>query len=212
MKVFLSVMLLLCFSGLTFAADGKVIFVKGSLTINNKVLKIGDLVNEGDVLVAKDKSFGVIKLESGSTIKLNANSSLKISKVRVKKSKSILKLLKGTVFLKYNKKKKNGLILQAKSATMGVRGTEFFAGFNEKDIWMCVNEGIVSVKSKEDQKPVLVKQGEGVLIEKGTTTTSPKSYPWTKKLNWNMNPQKGELESKVEIDSVYTDPLDVDYD
>ena len=96
---------------------------------------------------------------------------------------------------------------------MGVRGTEFFASYGSgKDIWMCVNEGIVSVKSKSENKQTLVNAGEGVVIKKGSGTSKPKPLAWTKKLNWNMDPKVGEVVNKVSIEAAYSDLLDEDYD
>lgn len=96
---------------------------------------------------------------------------------------------------------------------MGVRGTELFASYGTgKDVWMCVNEGIVSVRSKKEKKGTLVKAGEGVVVKKGKWTSKPKPLAWTKKLNWNMDPASGDVVNKVSIESAYSDLLDEDYD
>lgn len=193
-------------------ASGKAIFIKGEIYKGKQKLTKGSTINEGEVLIAGKDSLGVFRLNEGTTFKLNANSQIKVAKIATKSTGSWLRLLKGNVFVKYDKAKKNGLKLTAKKVSMAVRGTEFFASYNNDDVWMCVNEGKVSVKSPDDKKPTLVNAGQGILAEKGTKTTPPKEYPWTKKLNWEMDPSKGSLESEIKIEDAYSNPLDVDYD
>lgn len=210
MKLLLVVMI--SFYSCLLFADGKVIFVKGKVTSQNKQLKKGSLVKEGQILESGKDSLGIIKLNEGTTFKLNPESKIEIKRIAKKKKGTWLGLLKGNVFLKYDKKKKNGLRVSAKGVSMGVRGTEFFASYNNDDVWMCVHKGKVLVKAKGDKKATLVKQGEGVLVKKGKETTDPKAYPWTEKLNWNMDPEKGKTESEIEIEDAYSDPLDQEYD
>ena len=109
------------------------------------------------------------------------------------------------------------LTVQTVNAAMGVRGTEFFVAFGkvpdiEPDLWMCVNEGKVEVKSKKEDGVKTVNQGEGILLPNGSKITDPKAYAWTQGLNWNMNPDSGELDNPMDIEKMYTDLLDEDYD
>lgn len=153
------------------------------------------------------------------TLKLDKGSILRLESVT--KSQQVSRLKRGGVFL-YLKSKLKGksanpkVILRAKSIAMGVRGTEFFASFGPKghreDFWMCVNEGKVKVTSKESKKGVTVNEGEGIQITAGKEIEKPKPYEWTKKLNWNADPKKGKTENEVELDGIYNDLLDQDYD
>ena len=127
---------------------------------------------------------------------------------------------KGSLFAKIRKNvgkdtSKGQFRIQTKSAVAGVRGTEFFTSYGTKanDVWLCVNEGLVEVKPADGQKgkSVLVKEGEGIAVT-GKGISKPRPLPWTKNLNWDMDPKSKDLVNKVDIESAYTDLLDQDYD
>lgn len=214
------VVLSLFFSFSVFAENGKVIFTKGLVKIGkstklkkNQVIKVGDRITTG-----KD-SLAVLHLPQGNKVKLGPESVMVIKVLPKSKNDSTkLNLLRGNSFIKVLKGKlrkgqKSKLTLRTKTAAMGVRGTEFFASYGSgNDVWMCVNEGVVAVRSKNEKKSTLVKEGEGIVVKNGTDTSKPKPLEWTRKLNWNMNPKSGDLVNKVSIESAYTDLLDKDYD
>lgn len=203
-----------------FAETGTVVFIKGTVTnLKGKKISKNHIVKIGDTIKTGKGSLAVVKLPEGNKVKIGAESTLKFNKLpKSKKETTILSLFKGNSFFKVLKGKlrkgqKSKLTLRTRTAAMGVRGTEFFASYGSgKDVWMCVNEGIVAVRSIKEKKPVLVKQGEGVVVTKEEGTSEPKPLAWTKKLNWNMDPTSGEVENKVPIESAYSDLLDEDYD
>lgn len=195
---------------------GKAMIVKGDVKFvskgNEKPLLKGQSLLDGDRVVTQASSLALIRLKDGSHLKLGSDSEVVIQPPR---SKGV-RLEKGSLFAKVRKsmekKQQQQFKVRTKSAVAGVRGTEFFTsyGTKEDDVWLCVNEGSVEVTSKGFQ-PVLVRQGEGISVTaKGVS--QPKPLPWTKKLNWNMNPESKDLENKVDIESAYTDLLDQDYD
>lgn len=214
------VLFIFLFSTSLFAKSGKIIFVKGVVKDGkSKTLKKGQAVSVGDKIIAGKKSIAVIQLPHGNKVKIGAESELIIKAIPEKKSGTTkLTLLSGNSFIKVLKGKlrkgqKSKLTLRTRTAAMGVRGTEFFASYGSgKDVWMCVNEGTVSVRSKDEKKATLVNEGEGIVIKNGTSTSKPKPLAWTRKLNWNMNPKSGDVENKVSIESAYSDLLDEDYD
>jgi hypothetical protein len=218
MKALVLSLLLICTS--VFAKNaGKVIFVKGKVyQITNKkkqILKKDDKLFDNSMIITSDNSIGVISLNDGSKLKINKNSKLqvklgKIPKVALYKGSSFFNVLKDKVVSKTKFK------VITKTASLGVRGTEFFVSYgkdkSKKDVWMCVNEGLVSVKPKNSNTEKLVKEGEGVHISDTKNVTDPAKLPWTKKLNWKLSPQEGSLENTVSIEDAYTDLLDQDYD
>ncbi len=214
------ILLSIFFSFSVFAENGKVIFTKGIVKIGkSKTLKKNQMIKTGDRITTGKSSLVVLQLPQGNKIKLGPESVLVIKSLPKKKAETTkLNLLKGSSFIKVLKGKlrkgqKSKLILRTRTAAMGVRGTEFFASYGSgDDIWMCVNEGVVAVKSKKEKKSTLVKEGEGIVVKDGTKTSKPKPLAWTRKLNWNMNPSSGNLVNKVSIESAYTDLLDQDYD
>ena len=59
----------------------------------------------------------------------------------------------------------------------------------------------------------MVKQGLGINIVGGDTDhQSPKRYPWTRKLNWNIDPASGTVDDRTSLDQAYSDLLNQDYD
>jgi hypothetical protein len=225
------IILSLLFSMQVFAGIGTAIYIKGEVSIkgsNNKFIKLkkGQMINVGDMIRTKNKSIAVLSLKSGSKIKLNENSALTIEKERTKTRPSSLFLNAGSVFMSILKSKiyKTGkskvkMVLKTRTTAMGVRGTKFFASYGKqkspdkrKDLWMCVNSGLVEVKTNASKKTVLVKAGEGIEVKEGKEISDPKALAWTKNLNWEFDAKKGDLENKVSIEEAYTDLLDKDYD
>jgi hypothetical protein len=218
-KVFLTLTLAI-WANLAFASQVTIVFMKGDVkSSTSKVLKKNQLLPEGTVISTGAKSFAVLKLPQGNKVKIGEKSELKVSKLAKKTNQQTrLLLTKGSSFIKVLKAKlakgqRSKLILRTKSISMGVRGTEFFASYGTgKDVWMCVNEGVVAVRSKKEKKSTFVKAGEGVVVKDGDKTSAPRPLKWTKKLNWNMDPESGTVENNVSIQSAYTDLLDQDYD
>jgi hypothetical protein len=111
----------------------------------------------------------------------------------------------------------SGFEVRTPSVVAGVRGTEFFVAYGrtieeEPDLWLCVNEGQVAVSIPETGEETLVAEGEGINILGGTRATDPRFYPWTRDLNWNMDPTEGDVADDTDLDAAYADLLDQDYD
>ncbi|MDE2292263.1 MAG: hypothetical protein KGL53_09285, partial [Elusimicrobia bacterium] len=101
-------------------------------------------------------------------------------------------------------------------AVAAVRGTRFFTVFGREhggkhDLWVCVDEGAVDVKTTASQRGLSVPAGKGVLIKAGLDVTKPQAYDWTKKLNWNMDPAAGPVADETKLDAAYSDLKDQDY-
>lgn len=201
-------------------------FKKGEVTVERKQKKLK--AKNKMILMLKDKiktgakSLALIRIKTSNstqTLKMEENSEIKLSQLSL--SKQTTELMRGGTFLYLKSKlrekmKKPQVVLKTKSVSMAVRGTEFFASYGpkgfENDFWMCVNEGQVKVKTKDEKRGVIVNEGEGVQIKKGSSLEKPRPYEWTKKLNWNTNPKKGNIMNSVDLSDFYNDLLDVDYD
>ncbi len=216
----LKILLFNFFLVLSVFGSTELFFIKGLVQVNGKDVSKGKALLDGDKVIVGSKSLAVIKFDKKAVIKLTENSELIIKKLNDKsESPTSLVLNAGAIFSKILIKADSGkrnFEVRAKSAVMGVRGTEFFTAYSQdkkqkNDLWMCVNEGLVEIVTDNQKGKVEVKQGEGVFIKKGSETTSPKKYAWTKKLNWKLNPSEGDLENKA-MDEMYQDLLDQDYD
>lgn len=201
---------------------GKILYARGDVKINDISAKKNASIGSGDSIQTGKTSIAVIRLNDGSKFKLNEYSKIQIEEdPDDKTSTTKAKITLGSVFINVIKKslkesKKDKLLLKTRTASMGIRGTSFFVSYgksaNEDDVWMCVNEGIVEVKGNTEKQSTSVKAGFGVKLDKGVSTSTPQFLPWTKKLNWSMDPEIGDIENKVQIDQAYQDPLDEDYD
>ncbi len=193
--------------------SAEVVYIKGRVTRSAKQLNIGDKIKDGSIIETEKDSLAIISIDF-SKVKIGPGSQFKI--LHSDKKKTQLELTAGSTFIQLVKNEMNKdhkLTLKTKTASMGVRGTQFFTSYGKadaQDVWMCVNEGAVEVKSSEDKKPVLVKKGEGIRVTKNQTS-NPRFLPWTAKLNWNFDP-KTDVINKVNIEEAYHDLLDQDYD
>ena len=63
----------------------------------------------------------------------------------------------------------------------------------------------------ETDQSLVVRQGEGINIVGGTRLTKPRRYALTRRLNWNSDPDRGEVIDRTDLDQAYSDLLDQDY-
>lgn len=178
----------------------------------------GQAVRGGDRVVTKGRAWAVIRLAGGTTLKMKERSELEIPAPGKGGIFQRVRLLGGGVFSKVDTRKSGRFEMETGSAVAAVRGTEFFTAYGRKakkgrDLWLCVNEGKVEVTSKGVKSSVLVKKGEGIIVKPAAKIAPPKAFAWTKDLNWNMDPDKGEVKDDSSLDSAYKDDLlDHDYD
>ena len=226
---FILLILFFIFSNIA-SAGGKLIYAKGNVEVLSKnskskmfqKIKKGAALEIGDIVRTRKGALAILSLDGGSKLKLNPDSAVTIKNTQ--KNNEEVFLNKGSAFInvlksKLTKDAKPKFNLKTKTVSMGVRGTSFFASYGKqqkkkvrKDVWMCVNEGLVEVKNISSGQKVNVKAGEGIKVDKGDKISDPKPLAWTQKLNWNMDESKGDLDNKVSIEDAYSDPLDQDYD
>jgi hypothetical protein len=176
------------------AGAARVLAVSGKANVAK-----GASLKPGAVVETGEGGLVLLELEDGSRAKLRASSSVEIRSEKADLTELMLKL--GGVFARAKKRLKGEFRVRTPSAVVAVRGTEFFTAYGRKkrkgdDLWVCVNTGAVEV---------------GVLLKNGKDLTKPQAYDWTKQLNWNMEPEKGELEDRTSLEGAYSDPLDRDY-
>lgn len=212
----------------SYASAPKVtlVFKKGKVRVVREGKKIkaqkGAKLTVRDEIITGKSGLAIVQIEDKNarqTLKIEKGSRLSLEVVSSDLHQTRLKRGGVFVYLKSkikNKKKNPKVKLISRSASMGVRGTEFFASYGPEghrdDFWMCVNEGKVQVVGHKSKDSVIVNEGEGIQISDEQKLEKPKVYEWTKKLNWNSNPNKGSIENKISLDDHYNDLLDQDYD
>jgi len=216
--VLVTLLWLLIATGQVLAVDGNVVYTYGQVSIHRSsdVLpaEIGMPVGKGDVVETARDGIAVISLVDGAEVKLRENTTLSLDSLG--KSVSV-RLSSGSVFSRVNRRLISGFSVKTETAVMGVRGTEFFVAYGRKidsyrDVWVCVNTGSVEVAILETRDTLIVEEGKGINIVGGTNLSSPQRYPWTRKLNWNMDPAVGNVEDRTDLEQAYSDLLDQDYD
>ena len=203
------------------AASARLIHAAGGVTIGPeegaRPGKSGSPLERGEAVTTAKGAVAVVELPDGSRLKLRESSRVAVTWPGPDSPATEAFLSFGSVFAKVAKRIEGRTFdLRTPSAVAAVRGTEFFTAYGRgkgeaRDLWVCVNEGAVEVKTTKDEKGVLIPAGKGVLIKSGLETTEPKPYGWTKGLNWSMDPEKGPLEDKTSLDAAYSDLLDQDY-
>ncbi len=200
------------------AVDGDIVYTYGEVVVHRRSsilpAEIGMPVGQGDVIETGGEAMAVISLRDGAEIKLRENTTLSLDSLGRRIS---VHLSTGGVFSRVNKQVISGFSVKTETAVMGVRGTEFFVAYGRTidrypDIWVCVNTGSVEVAILGTQDTLIVEEGKGINIVGGTNLTSAQRYPWTRKLNWNMDPVAGEVIDRTDLEQAYSDLLDQDYD
>lgn len=169
--------------------------VKGSVTVlipgakEAKELKEGDSLPEDTSILTKERSFVKIVLHEGSELNLGPSSKMVLERHRSNKEPGVVNLITGKLKSTIKKEINNDvkMILKTRSASMGVRGTDFLIVYNpETEAASLVTfEGKVAIvpgKSTDIQElkktltetKDLVTDGKffGINPEKKSTTTS----------------------------------------
>ena len=213
-----ALLLSLALPAAVFAVSGQVVYTEGDVAwrngSNTHDAAIGDSLSPGDVIVTGAKSLAVIDLANGTTLKLKEKTTLAIDSIG---DSTAVTLTAGGVFTTIARKLTGRFSVATQTAVAGVRGTEFFMAYgktidSKPDVWLCVNSGAVEVAIPDTGQTVVVKQGLGINIVGGERITSPKRYPWTRKLNWNIDPGSGTVDDRTSLEQAYSDLLNQDYD
>jgi hypothetical protein len=201
------------------AEAGKVLFISGNVSIHRgeSIIssKLGMNIEIADQIKTDDRGSIVIVLRTGAQFKLKPNSSITITDAG---RNTIVDVQSGGLFTKVEKRSANQkFIVRAQTMVAAVRGTEFFFAYgkskgDKSDLWLCVNEGLVNVLDTSTVSNVDVKQGEGIIIPTDKAIPKPKSYAWTKKLNWNMNASTGSVLDESDLNKAYGDLRKQNYD
>ncbi len=211
-------------SGGAAVAGAGLVYASGPVTVEDASgphrAVVNEPLREGDSVVTGAGATAVVRLIDGSRLKLKEASRITLSFPSGRSRTTEILLSLGGVFAKVAKRAAGAEFrVRTPTAVAAVRGTRFFTAYGRKvkgakgarDLWVCVDEGVVDVGTDSSAKPLPVPAGQGVLIKSGLDLTKPQAYDWTKTLNWNMDPDAGAVEDKTDLDSAYSDLLDQDY-
>jgi len=215
-------LVLLFFAGMTVGAqDARVEYVDGEVWVESgsgrEAADFGMPLAEGDLVITGDDGVAVVTVSVGSRIKLRENTVVTIDE---RTTAGSVELRQGGIFARVRRAAtddRRSFAVRTPTVVAGVRGTEFFVAYgrtieNLPDVWLCVNEGAVEISIREVDEVTVVEEGEGVNILSGVRATEPRFYAWTTQLNWNFDPDEGEVRDDTDLDGAYSDLLDQDYD
>lgn len=201
-------------------AAAAVVHAAGKTTVTGRAgsrpAKRGDALTDGETLKTGARSEAIVEYPDGSRVKLRADSAFKLE---VPAERDGLKgglLSIGGAFARVARGKAGHFRLRTPTAVASVRGTEFFAAYGRhgdegRDLWVCVGKGAIDLAADGTPDPMVVKEGEGVLLPGGRRTTKAQRYEWTKALNWAMDPAEGSTADATDLDAAYADLRDQDY-
>jgi ferric-dicitrate binding protein FerR (iron transport regulator) len=199
------------------ALSGQVVYTEGDVSVRSGSQThdavLGEPINPGDIISTGAESLAVIDLANSTTLKLRPKTTLAIDSLG---ETTTVTLNAGGVFTHVLKKLTGRFSVQTQTAVAGVRGTEFFIAYGRTvdalpDVWLCVNSGAVDVSLPLTGQSVVVKEGFGINIVAGAKLTTPRNYPWTRRLNWNMDAAAGAVVDTTNLDEAYSDLLNQDY-
>jgi ferric-dicitrate binding protein FerR (iron transport regulator) len=200
------------------ALNGQLLYTEGDVSIRSGAEQheavIGDRLGAGDIVETGAQSLAVIDLANNTTVKLRERTSIAIDSLG---EETVVNLRSGGAFANIARKLAGHFSVRTGTAVAGVRGTRFFVAYGRTvdslpDVWLCVSAGTVEVALPAAGHSVLVHEGAGINIVGGEKLTVPRPYPWTRKLNWNMDPAQGRVADTTNLEQAYSDLLDQDYD
>ncbi len=187
----------------------KVVYRKGSVSMerggeNRKVFK-GDFLLAGDIVSSKGDGLVILGFGEGYRSRMKVgpmtNLTLEGKKADVddkNEEKTFFFLKVGNILVNYiNKNKdKNRLKVKTKSASMGIRGTEFFIHTTEDgETLVAVRSGVVLAKHNDKKTGIPLTSEEGVVFTMEGASSMLTPPDWYKHINWELNDLSKEMES-----------------
>ncbi len=176
-KIFLGI-LVFSFSLFSQATEkAKITFLIGKVSAktneansNWKLLKLNDMLNEGDTIMTGNGSLTNISYK-GSDFKLQPNTTLVLKSLFSKDKEGTLEVKNGMAWFKLVDLKGQKVTAVTPTSTAGVRGTAFATSYEEKTktAMNCICEGKVEIGSTEaGAKPKIVEKGNGGAVKEGS--------------------------------------------
>lgn len=209
---------LLLLSTLPLFGQTELVYAQGSVTVHRGsgtlTPDIGATLEQGDVLSTGPGATAIIRLNGSTEVKMREKTQFRIETLG---TNTMVNLERGGLFSNIVGKLQGSFSVRTGMIVAGVRGTQFFVAYgrtvdNSPDVWLCVNRGTVAVSVEGTKQAVDVPGGKGINILGGLKITPPKSYGWTKKLNWNMDPGQAPVKDSTNLNQAYADLLNQDYD
>jgi hypothetical protein len=185
---------------------GVCLFVKGNAFVKNEKTKLelkkGMKIYPGNSILLDHGSLSIIKFPM-QTMKILENTEISVDSLKTDDSK--FKLTIGGIIVEQTKQKlKNlnndsALKIKTPSASLGVRGTTFFAfAGTKKQTVMSVENGSVYFKGKSSDREVPVELNTSIMTNESDKNIRPRSFGFENDINFNLDPVK-DVEVKASL-------------
>ena len=172
------------------APVGKVTYVKGRVDITGpdrvaKPLRLGDVVNAGDIIRTKSKSRVEVTFTDGNILRLARKSRLEISEYVIQKGRTgtTLKLFRGkaqSILKRWavrlsDLKMQNRYEIHTPTAVCGVRGTNFFAYYQQGlSGFICKEGSLYGYSINRPDEIRNIKAGQALLVVRPDLPPDPR--------------------------------------
>lgn len=150
-----------------YPAQARIEAVTGDVKLNGKAAHVGDFVAEGDKLETASAASARISLPDRSSLSMLEKTQLHTKQMEQKKQgdffNAVFRLITGRIDAIKQKYPEGQapLRIQAKAATIGVRGTHFRMGQEGVNTLAEVENGLVSFGDEAKAKPIALAAGQG---------------------------------------------------
>lgn len=195
-------------------ATGFIRYVRGDVFItkaggSEKVqAKREDNFFEGDKIESLARSYAILSLQDGSTLKIDPNTRLEVKGLILKSKEGLIGTTRiimeiGGVMVNVAKKLSGPPPLEVetkKGIAFGVRGTQFytFSELESEDIWTVVREGVVEALDYRNDDSEPIEEGNSMVLLEGEKISKAAKFGWVGELTWNFDPTTGTMESGVQ--------------
>ncbi len=209
MKKLILLILLLTLSSNLFAVDIKVVFTKGdNFKIEEdeaggeeaKPLRKNDYLHESHSVATGRNGFVLLRIAGHSNIRLEANTKIVINQLpyfyedskEIEREASFI-LEFGNMFVDMDRKfDTEALTIKSRNSVLGVRGTKFLVGRDEKsnDVLLTVKSGQVEIKNNISQQNDFVLPNESIVVANDKNFTAKQKYKFQNDIDWEINNPK----------------------
>lgn len=204
-SIFIYLIILL---GLQSTYGQEVVFLKGSATakINDEIslLQKGSKLTYGTEITTGQNALLVIGFPSGSKLKVDPDTSIEIEDPISQEEggkMNTMNLLRGSFIMEFARShSEDSLIINKGNVAVAVRGTIFFVGEEQDEVYSAVKEGKITVLNKETKDFEDLSAGKSAFTEKSGSLTKPLAYEWQNGIDWDLQkPKEGSRFRNSEI-------------
>lgn len=184
-------------------------FLDGKKDAQGKVqtqsLKLKDQLETPFTIKTGNNSVLIIR----SKTKINKIAANTIIEFKENKNKSEFNISSGGFVTRFTKPKNmqvnNDIVINSRSASLGVRGTTFMYHVDKKSQknFLSVKEGVVAYQGINSQDEIEVAKGLSAISNKNNQNLEPRSYEFQEHINWDLEDTSKDLSQPQKLYSSF---------